>query len=1298
MSGSRSDTSCVDAAAEQRFEEDWAGGNPRRIEAYLPPADDPRHLPTLVALVASEMELCRRHDPLTPAPPAEHYLARFPALNQPESLWGLLCAEVRACFAYGVPPERGEYVRRFPALFAADPAREGALWEEARAADQLPRVEGYELLSWEGRGGMGQVYKARRLDMDRTVAIKVLLAGPHADAEASARFRQEAEAAARLDHPGIVKIYHVGVSEGRPFLELEFVAGGSLEQRLRRARDGPLSPSQAADLVWAVAAAAGYAHQRGILHRDLKPGNILLSADGTPKIADFGLAKRLDRDGGFTRTTAVLGTPAYMAPEQARAANPLSPAADVYSLGAILYETLTGRPPFLGDTALETLEQARSQEPVPVRRLRPKVPRDLETICLKCLRKEPGQRYASAGDLADDLLRYREGRPILARPPRLSERVVKWCRRNKAGAAAIALLVSLVAVLAGAALIINRSRSEALGRVVQLHLDDGDRELEAGQLNESLPHYVEAARLDDRDGRSHRVRLDSLFRHTTPVAVVCAHDAPVLCATFSPDGRFLLTGDSQGGVRVWDASTGRQMAGRQHKGPVRHASFSADGRRVVTASDDQTACLWSWDAGLETSLPHLDGVRRAWFALGGAKVVTVSGDVGPQAVRVWDETTGKLEEEVRLPPGEVGRLACLSPDGRHVALVTWGLPSPTGHVRALIHDLKTRKSTFIDARTLMSVDDSSFTPDSEWLLAVSHGGVYAYQAGTGRAGGLVPDEGDEGAAFRPAADSKDTAILSGKKQPRNVRLAAMSPAEKLLAAVGDNDRLYLCALPEGRVLAVPLDGDARHLAFSQDGRLVLTVLGEQRQARPDDPFTSWEIRPVSHARHEARVWDAATGYALTPPLTHNGPITAAEFARDGSKLVTAAEDGAVIVWRLQPPDAAQPVFDFVPDEGYTADRAVFTPDGRVVACVRQYEAAEPVLRPRVLSWQPDAKDPSPRTVFEGEPADEASLGEDGRYVVVGDGNDSRLYETRGGTLVARLGQPSDSGWGGPDRSGHQVLTYSGRVACLRKLPDGGARRWDTGVEIAEAHLSPDGRHVLVLGEDGGIRLRDFEAEKDGPVLTIRGGLERAVFSPDGHGLLLLGKKGASALLVDLDRGESRRVPHPGAIETACFNPDGSRLVTAGPDGLAWLRDGRTGDPLTRPLRHAGEVSLVDMSGDGRWLVTVSEAGHVVQVWDAAEGRTVTPPLRQPGPVEAVTFSPDGWHLFMAWRQSDSVPEFHVSRLDLLADGRPLDELARRAALLAGFEIDSSGNRRPIDGLRRRELWEQSRETQAQTRP
>jgi tetratricopeptide (TPR) repeat protein len=371
-----------------------------------------------------------------------------------------------------------------------------------------PRVPGYEVLEELGRGGVGVVYKARHQALQRLVALKVLLAGEHAAPAQLTRFRGEAEALARLRHPNIVQVYEVNEHGGLPFFALELVDGTTLAERLGGA---PQPVREAARLVEELARAVHAAHQQGVIHRDLKPANILMTADGTAKITDFGLAKRVDVVGVPTQSGEIVGTPSYMAPEQARGdRKSVGPASDVYALGAILYELLTGRPPFRAVTPLDTLLQVLNEEPVPPHRLQPKVPRDLETICLKCLAKAPQRRYPTAETLAEDLRRWQAGEPIQARPVGHVERSWRWCRRNPlvAGLTAAVTLLVLAATFTTTALAILAERKavdteEALKREEAL----------AGQLGNSLDETKQAyGKLSGEQERTKEALADALKR------------------------------------------------------------------------------------------------------------------------------------------------------------------------------------------------------------------------------------------------------------------------------------------------------------------------------------------------------------------------------------------------------------------------------------------------------------------------------------------------------------------------------------------------------------------------------------------------------------------------------------------------------------------------------------------------------------------------------------------------------------------------------------------------------------------
>ncbi len=347
------------------------------------------------------------------------------------------------------------------ALFPTPPDHGGETPPPFQDATVLPQIPGYTPEFLLGRGGMGVVFRARHLRLNRTIALKMLLAGAYAGPRERERFLREAEAVASLRHPNVVQVYDASDHEGRPFFTMEFVEGGSLAQKLIGV---PQSARQSAQLLAPLAEAVQSAHQGGIVHRDLKPANILLTADGTPKVSDFGLARRLDGEPGLTRTGTVVGTPSYMAPEQVQGrSDELGPATDTYALGAIFYELLTGRPPFRAETAAETLRQVVSREPVSPSRLNAAVPRDAETICLKCLEKNSARRYSSSAALAEDLRRFQRDEPIVARPVGPVERSLRWARRKPTMAALVATALALVGLAIGGGLFLERQQAARQG-------------------------------------------------------------------------------------------------------------------------------------------------------------------------------------------------------------------------------------------------------------------------------------------------------------------------------------------------------------------------------------------------------------------------------------------------------------------------------------------------------------------------------------------------------------------------------------------------------------------------------------------------------------------------------------------------------------------------------------------------------------------------------------------------------------------------------------------------------------------
>ncbi len=462
----------IDEACD-RFEAAWRNGQELELSPFL--AGTSTHaLPRLVReLLTMDLEF-RLNRGERPGP--EFYHSRLPdhgdAINEIFSRIGQGDGTMLSLETTEPPGTEGG--RLAEALLTLGPNVSRAVITPAVSAAM--RSAGYEVIGELGRGGMGVVYLARKVALNRLCAVKMILAGPHAGTATAARFRAEAELIARLRHPDVVQIYHVGEADGLPFLELEYLRGGSLDKALNGT---PMAPAAAARLVETVARAIAQAHREGVIHRDLKPANILLDDQKNPKVADFGLAKLLDSDSGLTKSRAIVGSPSYMAPEQAEgSSSQVGAATDVYALGAVLYELLTGRPPFHAPTAMETLAQVKSNDPAPPSHVQPGLPRDLETICLHCLEKAPARRYATAEALAADLHRYLTGESILARSTSVWERGLKWARRHPALAAAVSVAtVSLTLLMVGVLYYNTRLQAayrEAVSEriITQRNLDD----------------------------------------------------------------------------------------------------------------------------------------------------------------------------------------------------------------------------------------------------------------------------------------------------------------------------------------------------------------------------------------------------------------------------------------------------------------------------------------------------------------------------------------------------------------------------------------------------------------------------------------------------------------------------------------------------------------------------------------------------------------------------------------------------------------------------------------------------------
>jgi serine/threonine protein kinase/WD40 repeat protein len=604
----------------------------------------------------------------------------------------------------GTPVSLEAYCERFPAWSSVIRNHFSQAFQSDAALSTPSTIPGYEMLGELGRGGMGIVYKARQRNLGRIVALKVAMMSSDPSRNELERFRSETESAARLKHPNIVQIYDVGECEGRPFYTMEYVEGENLADRMSAS---PLTPLDAARLVELLADAVAFAHAAGVIHRDLKPSNILLQASPTkhgsssirlsstivdvantntfvPKLTDFGLAKRIDIDQSQTQTGTIIGTPSYMAPELIESgAKVASAKADVYSLGAILYEAMVGRPPFRAATILETLEMARSKEPIPPSRLQSAVPRDLETICLKCLEKEPANRYTTAAELGQDLARFIQGMPISARPVGVVEHAWRWAKRKPllAGLSSIisvlfvALIVvpSLLAVQLRQALVsADKKNLEAVQsqRLAEMHADLANRAradaIQAAEQSQallvgmrvkagiaslandplrSLLWYQKAWQDDIYHSRSenqHRQRIGSALAQAPQMVGVCIHSQPILEATLVPLAKQVLIRDASEVISVWDPFLGRCLGYLEHGCPVRQASSDPKGALVATCGGNHLKIWRSDNQKLLFDCIHDANVHAMCFHPTEPCILSASED---GRIRAWNLDSGTLVDE-----------------------------------------------------------------------------------------------------------------------------------------------------------------------------------------------------------------------------------------------------------------------------------------------------------------------------------------------------------------------------------------------------------------------------------------------------------------------------------------------------------------------------------------------------------------------------------------------------------------------------------------------------------------------------
>ncbi|HXJ58289.1 MAG TPA: protein kinase, partial [Verrucomicrobiae bacterium] len=764
----------------------------------------------------------------------------------------------------------------------------------------LPRTFGdYELLEEIARGGMGIVYRARHLSLGRIVAVKMLLFGPLASPEFVKRFRAEASAAASLQHPNIVAIHDVGVCQGQQYFAMDYVEGQSLAKLLA---NGPLPARRAASYLKTIAEAIHYAHKRGILHRDLKPSNVLIDPSDQPRVTDFGLARRLEDDSELTMTGQVLGSPNYMPPEQAVGKRgKVSRRSDVYSLGAMLYHLLTGRPPFVGEALTDTLEQVLNAEPVSPRLLNPSLPRDLETICLKCLEKEPDKRYPNSEALANELGRFLHDEPIHARRITPVERAWRWCRRKPALAGSLAAAaILLLTVFIGspiAAYRINQAR-----RAEQLQLQRAEAgELTARQNQYASDMFRAHAAVSEGDIFSALRLLD----RNRPTPNQLGSGRREEAHSFQQDSQSLVTSAATD-LRGWEwRYLWQQCQGDQlfilgyHSNGVSAAGFLPDGKTAYSAGRDKAVRLWDVESKQQIALlAHDDPVKTAACSPDGRWLATTTETQGKDALRLWDLATR-----------------------REAAVLT------------------TNDRAIVDRERWFELRPNStmFSPDSQLLACVDlYSGVHLWSVATRQEVANIP------AYFRRTA-------------PLGL---AFSPDGQTLAY---NENYYgeiaLWDIPSRQTRERRLKGHRLYvpsLAFTPDGRILVSGsmdrtirLWDVAEGRERATFTNYPVG-VSALRmspdgktlaftatvgsQQVILQDTLTGTTTGQLRGHKNSVSGAEFSPDGHTLISGSVDGSVRIWdvtgRPKEPDCRPFQTDVGEFSGGTGNALMLSPGGR----------------------------------------------------------------------------------------------------------------------------------------------------------------------------------------------------------------------------------------------------------------------------------------------------------------------------------------------------------------------------------
>jgi len=1197
------------------FEKDWKSGRGPRIEEHLGEMQGPQRARLLRELLLLDLDYrSRSGQESTP----DEYRRRFPEDRE----------LVEDVFRHQATPAAGD----------GTTARAGVTAAEKQMAPA--ELGDYELLEVLGEGGMGVVYRARQRSAERIVALKVIrpdrlaAAGPERRQEAIKRFRIESQAAAALEHDQIVPVYEVGEIDGQPFFSMRFVKGQSLEKLLR---DGPLDGGQAAALLEQIARAVHYAHTRKIVHRDIKPRNILLDTDDRPYVADFGLAKSLAAAQELTQTGEVLGTPQYMSPEQARG-EAAGSASDIYSLGATLYEMLTGRPPFRAATPAETQRQVIDNEPVPPRRLNPAVPRDLETICLKCLEKAPSKRYATAEDLADELERCQQGRPILARPITRPARTWRWCKRNPAvallSATAVFLLLLLPAV-AGFGYLreaeqreiaeqrgqtaeearIKAEVSEAAERAAKARAQAAEQEARQAKTQ------AEQREAAERAAKQRAQDAERETRRTLYVADMKRVEQYWEISNLGVVRRLLsryLPKPGEEDLRsfewyYWWRQCHQDLMNLKHEGEVQLVAMSLDGKLLASASVGGVVKVWDLAAG---KIKHAFQVADRDFAalafsLDG-KTLAAAGAHGE--VRMWDAASGNGTYRSPNPIGfGMDVRGCVGFDsdctkfarscntsGIVILYERSGDPRHVSGVKGALEGL------FLSPWEKTIVGNTTFRAKTRLLKSWS------------RADENVPPPREYGGPAFCVAFSHDDALLAVGGREGTVKLwdlsdlsaepkalighegivwsVAFSPDRKTLASAGGDGKVVLWDVDTGtQKIAFQAHGsDVYALLFLPDGNTLLSA----------------------GADSSIKLWDASSGTLKATLKGHEGPVNCLARSPEGQRFASASADGSVRVWGVGSDErkTSLEIPSARPGEPSAMILGVaFSPDGQLLAAVVRNDP-----RSRLLPPMPA-----------GLPAHEYTV-----ETVV-------LWDWKRGKELANFyrGMPYYEAMLSPSFSPDGKLLALGNMAWEldldsrdKHLTYGWCRDSraysDQNKMVGPAAFAPDHKTVATPGiMEGSVELWAIgpRGRPSGHQATLKGDAEYCLavaFSPDCK--TLAAAMDRSVQLWDVDGRKLKNVlrGHTDFVRSVVYSRDGKTLVSASSDGTVKLWDVDTGNVRVTLQGHKEGVSSVAISPDDK---TVASAGRdaAVKLWDLAGGEEKATLRGHTGWVVSVAFSPDG---------------------------------------------------------------------------